>query len=69
MASDDGVHVRGIVQEEGAYNAGLEPWDTIQSIDGQAVTNVDDFYDIMTVYSANDTIAITVMHQDGAKRR
>ena len=65
VASDDGVHVRGIVQEEGAYNAGLEPWDTIQSIDGQAVTNVDDFYDIMTIYSANDTIAITVMHQNG----
>ena len=64
-ATDDGVHVRGIVQEEGAYNAGLEPWDTIQSIDGQVVTNVDDFYDIMTVYSANDTIAITVMHQNG----
>ena len=65
VASDDGVHVRGIVQEEGAYNAGLEPWDTIQSIDGQAVTNVDNFYDIMAVYSANDTIAITVMHQNG----
>ena len=65
VASDDGVHVRGIVQEEGAYNAGLEPWDTIQSIDGQAVTNVDDFYDIMAVYSANDTIAISVMHQNG----
>ena len=65
VASDDGVHVRGIVQEEGAYDAGLEPWDTIQSIDGQAVTNVDDFYDIMAVYSANDTIAITVMHQNG----
>ena len=65
VAPDDGVHVRGIVQEEGAYNAGLEPWDTIQSIDGQVVTNVDDFYDIMTVYSANDTIAITVMHQNG----
>ena len=65
VASDDGVHVRGIVQEEGAYDAGLEPWDTIQSIDNQAVNNVDDFYDIMTGYSANDTIAITVMHQDG----
>jgi len=65
VASDDGVHVRGIVQEEGAYDAGLEPWDTIQSIDDQAVNNVDDFYDIMTDYSANDTIAITVMHQDG----
>ncbi len=65
VASDDGVHVRGIVQEEGAYYAGLEPWDTIQSIDNQPVNNIDDFYDIMTAYSANDTIAITVMHQDG----
>ncbi len=65
VATDDGVHVRGIVQEEGAYNAGLEPWDTIQSIDNKTVSNVDDFYDIMTAYSANDTIAITVLHQDG----
>ena len=65
VASDDGVHVRGIVQDEGAYNAGLQPWDTIQSIDNQTVSNVDDFYDIMTAYSANDTIAITVMHRDG----
>ena len=65
VASDDGVHVRGIVQDEGAYNAGLEPWDTIQSIDNQTVSNVDDFYDIMTAYSANDTIAITVIHRDG----
>ena len=65
VATDDGVHVRGIVQEEGAYNAGLEPWDTIQSIDNQTVSNVDDFYDIMTTYSAMIPIAITVMHQDG----
>ena len=65
VASDDGVHVRGIVQDEGAYNAGLQPWDTIQSIDNQTVSNVDDFYDIMTAYSANDTIAITVTHRDG----
>ena len=65
VASDDGVHVRGIVQEQGAYEAGLQPWDIIQSIDGQAISNVNDFYEIMTAYSANDTIAITVLHQDG----
>ena len=65
VASDDGVHVRGIVQEQGAYDAGLQPWDTIQAIDEQAVNDVDDFYDIMTAYSANDTIEITVMREDG----
>ncbi|MED5307968.1 MAG: site-2 protease family protein, partial [Candidatus Thermoplasmatota archaeon] len=30
VANDSGVHVRGIVQDEGAFDAGLQPWDTIQ---------------------------------------
>ena len=65
VAEDSGVHVRGIVQDEGAYDAGLQPWDTIQFIDEEPVANVDAFYDIMAGYSANDSISITVMHRDG----
>ena len=65
VAEDSGVHVRGIVQDEGAYNAGLQPWDTIQFIDEEPVANVDAFYDVMAGYSANDSISITVMHRDG----
>ena len=65
VAEDSGVHVRGIVQDEGAYDAGLQPWDTIQFIDDEPVANVDAFYDVMAGYSANDSISITVMHRDG----
>ena len=65
VAEDSGVHVRGIVQDEGAYDAGLQPWDTIQFIDEEPVANVDAFYDVMAGYSANDSISITVMHRDG----
>ena len=65
VAEDSGVHVRGIVQDEGAYDAGLQPWDTIQFIDEEPVANVDGFYDVMAGYSANDSISITVMHRDG----
>lgn len=65
VAEDSGVHVRGIVQDEGAFNAGLQPWDTIQFIDEEPVANVDGFYDVMAGYSANDSISITVMHRNG----
>ena len=65
VATEDAVHVRGIVQDEGAYQAGLQPWDTIQYIDGQEISDVAAFYDAMEGYSANDTIALTVKHSDG----
>jgi membrane-associated protease RseP (regulator of RpoE activity) len=65
VANDSGVHVRGIVQDEGAFDAGLQPWDTIQYIDEKPVQDIDDFYDIMEGYSANDSISITVMRSDG----
>jgi membrane-associated protease RseP (regulator of RpoE activity) len=65
VANDSGVHVRGIVQDEGAFDAGLQPWDTIQYIDEKPVQDVDDFYDVMEGYSANDSISITVMRSDG----
>ena len=65
VAEDSGVHVRGIVQDEGAYDAGLQPWDTIQFIDEEPVANVDAFYDVMAGYSATDSISITVMHRNG----
>ncbi|MCH2648939.1 MAG: site-2 protease family protein [Candidatus Poseidoniaceae archaeon] len=65
VANDSGVHVRGIVQDEGAFDAGLQPWDTIQYIDEKPVQDIDEFYDVMEGYSANDSISITVMHSDG----
>ena len=65
VAVGEGVHVRGIIQEEGAFEAGMEPWDTIQAIDGQEIKDVDDFYNVMEGYSANDSIVITVRHSDG----
>ena len=50
VATEDAVHVRGIVQDEGAYQAGLQPWDTIQYIDGQEISDVDAFYDLSLIH-------------------
>ena len=65
IAVNEGVHVRGIVQGQGAHEAGMQPWDTIQSIDGKEIKNLDNFYTVMDDYSANDSIIISVIRDDG----
>jgi membrane-associated protease RseP (regulator of RpoE activity) len=65
VITDENIHVRGIIQDQGAYDAGIEPWDTIESIDGKDIHGIDSFYTTMDDYSANDTVGIVVKHQDG----
>ena len=67
VASNDDIHVRGIIQDQGAYEAGMKPWDTIEYIDGKEIIGLDSFYEIMDDYSANDTVVISVLHQDGTR--
>ena len=67
VAIDESVHVRGIVLDEGAYNAGMQPWDTLISIDGEPVDSPETFRDILRTYSANDTADIVVRHQEGER--
>ena len=67
VAKDDYIHVRGIIAEGGANEAGMEPWDTLVSIDGQPVHTTEDFRSIMAGYAANDTVDLVVIHQDGQR--
>lgn len=67
VAEDDYIHVRGIIAEGGANEAGMEPWDTLVSIDGKPVHTTEDFRSIMGGYAANDTVDLVVIHQDGQR--
>ena len=67
VAEDEYIHVRGIIAEEGANEAGMEPWDTLVSIDGKPVHTTEDFRSIMGDYAANDTVDLVVIHQDGQR--
>ncbi|MCH1540494.1 MAG: site-2 protease family protein [Candidatus Poseidonia sp.] len=67
VATNDYVHVRGIVVDEGADAAGMEPYDTLVSIDGVPVTDLETFQGIMAGYNANDSVELVVRHQDGQR--
>lgn len=67
VADEDYVHIQGIVQEGGADQAGMQPWDTLVSIDGQPVHTLQDFRDLLVGYKSNDTVDLVVIHQDGTR--
>ncbi|MEC7484630.1 MAG: site-2 protease family protein, partial [Candidatus Thermoplasmatota archaeon] len=68
FASDDqSIHVTGIVKGEGADEAGMLPWDTIETIQGEDVVGLDGFRDIVEQYNAGDSVLIGVLHQDGTR--
>ena len=63
FASDDqSIHVTGIVKGEGADDAGMLPWDTIETIQGEDVVGLDGFRDIVEQYNAGDSVLIGVLH-------
>ena len=68
FASDDqSIHVTGIVKGEGADEAGMLPWDTIETIQGEDVVGLDGFRNIVEQYEAGDSVLIGVLHQDGTR--
>lgn len=67
VATDDSVHVRGIVVDQGADEAGMLPWDTLISIDGEPITSSKYFRETLALYSANDTVDVVVRHADGER--
>ena len=66
-AKEDYLHVQGIIVGEGAERAGMEPWDTLVSIDGQPIQSNDDFRTVLSGYAANDTVDLVVLRQDGQR--
>jgi len=67
VAQEEYIHVQGIVVEGGAEEAGMQPWDTLVSIDGVPVYTTEDFRTILQGYSSNDTVDLVVIHQNGTR--
>ena len=66
-AKDDYLHVQGIIVDEGAERAGMEPWDTLVSIDGKPIQSSEDFRTVLDGYAAHDTVDLVVLRQDGQR--
>lgn len=60
-------HVSGIIKDAGADEAGMQPWDTIVSINGDDVDGLDGFQSMMQSFTANQTIIVGVIHDDGVE--
>ena len=67
IASEDYIHVKGIVKDGGADEAGMQPWDTLISIDGQGVHDLDSFRVSLTSIHTNDTVDLVVRHENGER--
>lgn len=68
FTADEGyVHVQGIIKDEGADAAGMEPWDTLVSINGQPVHTTEDFRLILDGYRANESVDLVVIRADGER--
>ena len=65
-SNSENPHIRGVIKDAGAYEAGMQPWDTIIQIDGVGVDGVEGFQTILQNYLANDTITVDLMHEDGS---
>jgi len=66
-AKEDYLHVQGIIVGEGAERAGMEPWDTLVSIDGKPIQSSEDFRTVLDGYAAHDTVDLVVLRQDGQR--
>ena len=66
-SGDQSLHVKGIVKDEGADQAGMLPWDTIETMDDIDIVGLDGFYDTIGTYKAGDSVRIGVLHQDGTR--
>ncbi len=67
VAVDESLHVQGIVKGGGADEAGMEPWDTIVSINASPVTSMEEFRTVLDRHRANETVEIVVRHEDGER--
>ena len=67
VGQEDYIHVQGIVVDAGADEAGMQPWDTLVSIDGVPVHTTEDFRTILTGYGSNDTVDLVVIHENGSR--
>lgn len=65
-STSDNPHVRGIIKDAGADNAGMQPWDTILRIDDIEIHGQEGFQTVIQGYQANDTIVVDIRHENGS---
>ncbi|NCG42543.1 MAG: hypothetical protein GWO84_03275, partial [Euryarchaeota archaeon] len=67
VAINDHIHVREIVKDSGADIGGMQPWDTLISIDGQEIIGIDGFRETLANYSSGERIDIVVYRESGLR--
>ena len=60
-AANPGVHSSQIIVDSGADEAGLEAWDVITEINGTAISDADDFANVMEELSAGQTVPMEIV--------
>ncbi len=63
VATQPGVHAKGIIKEEGAEQAGMLPYDTITEINGTTISDVDDFSKVMSQHKSGEVVNMTIIRQ------
>nr|MBC8517555.1 site-2 protease family protein [Euryarchaeota archaeon] len=57
----NGVHAEGIIDQQPASEAGLQPWEVITHANGSEITDRDDFTSFLDSHQAGDNITLTVL--------
>jgi len=60
-ATNDGVHAVGIIEDTGAEDAGLKPYETITQINDVPVIDYSSFTEAMSDFEAGDSVTMTVL--------
>ncbi|HIC75374.1 MAG TPA: hypothetical protein EYO98_02015 [Candidatus Poseidoniales archaeon] len=60
-ATNDGVHAVGIIEDTGAEDAGLKPYETITQINDVPVIDYSSFTEVMSDFEAGDSVTMTVL--------
>ncbi len=62
-----GVYVRKVLDGLGAANAGMQDGDIITKVDGTTISGYDQLKDLMSYYSAGETIEVVVQRMNGSE--
>jgi len=57
----NGVHAEGIIDQQPASEAGLQPWEVITHANGSEITDKDDFISFLDSHQAGDNITLTIL--------
>ena len=56
-----GVHAEGVIEEQPAASAGIQPWEVITHADGEMMTDRTAFTAFLDSHHAGDTVTLTIL--------